>query len=122
MMRPPPQVLGLQIGTPAPLPWRDKRIESSIAARDAVEGPVHVGLEGFDGDRVGDPRVHGGPDKAICCYPVEHHVMWAEWFGVDAMPYGAFGENLTLSGLIEKEVKIGDIFRVGTATVQVSQP
>ena len=67
---------------------------------------------------------HGGPDKAVCCYAAEHYPFWREALGLaaDAFPYGAFGENFTLDGLPESEVCIGDVFQLGTACVQVSQP
>jgi MOSC domain-containing protein YiiM len=87
------------------------------------EGRVAVGEAGLAGDEQGDPRVHGGPEKAILCYAWAHYAAWAEELGghpLLAAP-GAFGENLSLDGLAEDSVCLGDEWRVGTARVVVSQ-
>lgn len=77
--------------------------------------------DGFDGDQQADLSVHGGPDKAACGYPVEHVPEWESWLEA-ALPRGAFGENLTVSGITEPDVYVGDVYALGGATVQVSQP
>nr|WP_275980325.1 MOSC domain-containing protein [Halalkalibacter alkaliphilus] len=64
---------------------------------------------------------HGGLDKAVCVYPYEHYHYWNEKLGL-SLPIGAFGENITLRGLTETDVFIGDTFQWGEAVVQVSQP
>ncbi|MDQ3658947.1 MAG: MOSC domain-containing protein [Actinomycetota bacterium] len=76
---------------------------------------------GFEGDGQGDKVNHGGPDKAVCVYPLDHYAHWQKALERDIGP-GAFSENLTVSGAVETEVCIGDVFRVGEATVQVSMP
>jgi MOSC domain-containing protein YiiM len=86
-----------------------------------VDGPIHLGFQGFAGDEQADGRVHGGPDKAVCVYPLEHLPRWERELGTD-LPPGAFGENLSVAGLLEDRVCIGDTFAVGEATVQVNQP
>ena len=75
----------------------------------------------LDGDQQADLRVHGGPDKAVYCYPSEHYAAWQEELG-RPLEFGFFGENLTLSGLRESELHIGDVLAVGEAVLQVSQP
>ena len=110
----------LQIGRPRPLPYRDGEILSAFARR-AAAGPVALGSVGLAGDEVGDKENHGGPDKAVCAYPFEHYPYWAERLGRE-LPEAAFGENFTTQGLIEQELRIGDVFRAGDAVVQVSQP
>lgn len=114
------RVLSLQVGRAAPLAWRGGTVSSAIV-KTPVSGPLALGREGFDGDEQADRAVHGGPDKAVCCYPDEHGAHWARGLGV-APPPGAFGENLRTSGATEADVRIGDTFALGTATVQVSQP
>lgn len=114
------EVVSLQVGLPAPLPWRGREVASAIVKRP-VNGAVALGPEGFDGDAQADRSVHGGPDKAVCCYPVEHQAGLAARIGAP-LPPGAFGENLTLRGLTEDLVHVGDVFAIGTAEVQVSQP
>lgn len=110
----------LNIGHPAVL-VRHGRQYSTAINRKPVSGPVVLGPSGLEGDRVSDDRVHGGPDKAVCCYPSEHYAHFSARLGVElAVP--AFGENFTTAGLVETEVCIGDTFRVGAALVQVTQP
>lgn len=114
------KVVRLQIGTPRPL--GPDGAPSSIH-RGEVAGPVALGVTGFDGDRVGDPKHHGGPQKAVHAYPLEHYATWRQELPETAalMRDGAFGENLTVDGLTERDICIGDSFSLGTALVQVSQ-
>lgn len=77
--------------------------------------------ENFEGDGQGDQTNHGGPDKAVCVYPLDHYSHWEKELDRKLTP-GAMSENLTVSGALETEVCIGDVFRVGEATVQISQP
>ncbi len=76
---------------------------------------------GFDGDGQADLANHGGADKAVCVYPFDHYAHWERALGRELEP-GAFSENLTVSGAVEREVCIGDVFEVGESVVQVSQP
>ena len=78
--------------------------------------------ENVEGDRQSDLRVHGGPDKAVYLYPSEHYAFWREAMpGVD-LPWGAFGENLTIEGLLEGDVRPGDVLRVGTTELEITDP
>lgn len=115
------RVLSLQVGATGTVPWRGNQVASAIDKRP-VAGRVTLGPLGFEGDEQADLRVHGGPDKAVCCYPSEHFPRWAALLEQDAMPPGAFGENLTLEGLLETGAHIGDTYTLGDAVVQVSQP
>jgi MOSC domain-containing protein YiiM len=92
--------------------------------KSAVEQPVWLGREGLAGDAQADRRVHGGPEKALHQYPVSHYARLAQAFP-EAAPLlvpGSIGENLSAPGWDETNVCIGDIFRLGDARVQVSQP
>jgi MOSC domain-containing protein YiiM len=120
----------LRVGKPAP--FRSDGATSTIGARLPVDGPVRLTLLGFAGDRVADPSVHGGPDKAVHYYPAEHYPLWradlaADFAraGLDPHPLleglGGFGENLSGLGLTEDKVQIGDRFRIGTALLEISQ-
>jgi MOSC domain-containing protein YiiM len=95
----------------------------------ACTGPVAVGTLGLDGDEQADPSVHGGPSKAVYAYPVEHYGFWqtvraqvgvADWH--HALPHGAIGENLTLQGLAEDQLWIGDRLRLPGCMLVVSEP
>jgi MOSC domain-containing protein YiiM len=74
------------------------------------------------GDAVADTRNHGGPDKAVLCYPQAHYRPWAAEFPEQPFSAGAFGENLTVGGADESDICLGDRFRIRDAEVQVSQP
>jgi len=87
-----------------------------------VEGQVFVGTTNLAGDGQADLKNHGGVDKAVLAYSADHYPKWREELGISDMPCGAFGENLTIAGLTEGSVCIGDILRIGTVTFEVSQP
>jgi MOSC domain-containing protein YiiM len=87
-----------------------------------VEGPIFAGTTNLAGDGQADLINHGGIDKAVLAYSADHYAKWREELGMPEMPFGAFGENLTITGLSEQSVCIGDIFRIGNATFEVSQP
>ncbi len=97
--------------------------ELSAIAKSAVKGPQIVGMLGIEGDAQADRLVHGGSDKAIHHYPRDHYPAWqAELGQLDLLErVGAFGENISTSGLIENDVCIGDRFRLGTALVEIAQ-
>jgi MOSC domain-containing protein YiiM len=110
--------------TGTPRPFGPKGAPSSIASRYPRAEPVAVTLAGLENDAVGDTRVHGDADKAIHHYPRDHYATWiAELAPAPSFlaEVGAFGENISTSGLTEADVCAGDIFRLGTARVQVSQ-
>ncbi len=109
--------LGSEAATdPMQRPW------TSGILKAAVSGPVWFGVEQIDGDEQANRDAHGGQDKAVCSYPVEHLRAWAAELGLGEITNGGFGENLTLSNLLEDGVCIGDSFRAGTVVLQVSQP
>ncbi|WP_349607372.1 MOSC domain-containing protein [Cupriavidus sp. DF5525] len=108
-------------------PLGPKAVPSGID-KHATAAPVRVGTLGLAGDEQGDPRHHGGPEKAIHHYAFDHYPAWREQLGAQGATgigvldaAGAFGENLSTQGLTEAEVCIGDRFRLGTALVEVSQ-
>lgn len=99
----------------------DKRWRSAIQKRP-VEGPIFVSLTNLAGDRQADLTHHGGTDKAVLAYSADHFAAWRAEFPDWPLTAGAFGENLTLEGLREGDVCIGDVFEIGACRVQVSQP
>lgn len=97
--------------------------------KTAVEGPVAVKPLGLDGDEQVDLSVHGGLEKAVYAYPSEHYAFWqarraeAGLAEIDAdLPFGSMGENLSLSGLLETEVWVGDVLEFENCTLRVEQP
>jgi len=90
--------------------------------KKSVQGRKAVRRHNVEGDRQADLRVHGGPYKAVYGYASEHFPYWAAELPEADLPWGAFGENLTLAGLTEESAFIGDQFRAGSAVLQVTQP
>jgi MOSC domain-containing protein YiiM len=83
---------------------------------------VYVGQTGLAGDGQADLENHGGIDKAALAYSAEHYPKWREELQIADMPYGGFGENLTIAGLDETGVCIGDMWQCGSVVFEVSQP
>jgi len=117
---PDAKLLTIQVARPVPVPHMDREVRTGIFKRP-VEGPVMVRTLNIDGDEQGDLTVHGGVDKAVYCYASEHYPAWQEELGRE-LPFGTFGENLTVSGLFEDQLHVGDVLEVGDAVLQVVQP
>ena len=114
------RVVSVNVGLPGPLAHGKGEVRSGIF-KTSVRGAVRFRENGLRGDGQADKKNHGGPDKAACVYPLEHYPYWEGRLGPGLEP-GAFGENFSAEGLVETEVGIGDVFRVGMAVAQVSQP
>jgi MOSC domain-containing protein YiiM len=115
------KVLSVNVALPRLVVWKGQTFKTGIFKKP-VAGPVMMRRLDLDGDRQADLSVHGGPYKAVYAYPSEHYAFWRKELPGTELPWGQFGENLTTEGLNEKETHIGDILRVGQATVQVTQP
>lgn len=87
-----------------------------------VRGPVQVGRITIEGDGQADLSVHGGEDRPILAYCAEHYPQWRDELSMPEIPFGAFGENFTISGLDERIVCLGDRYTIGPITVEASQP
>ena len=119
----PAILTSIQVGLPREYAGNETG-DSWVSAifKDPVGGPVWLGQTGLEGDRQADLKAHGGPNKAVLAYSADHYPLWrAEWNQPD-IPFGGFGENLTVSGLEERTVCLGDDWSVGDALLQVSQP
>jgi MOSC domain-containing protein YiiM len=92
--------------------------------KQPVAGRVPVGRLGLTGDEQADKAVHGGPDKAVYAYPTEGYAAWIDDFPARrrTLVPGGMGENLATAGLTEDAIHIGDVLRIGDATLQVTQP
>ena len=115
------QVLSVNVGRPRQVLYKGRAVMTGIF-KEPVEGLVAVGRLNLEGDQQADLQVHGGVDKAVYCYPHEHYEFWRRELDRDDLVMGQFGENLTTMGMLEEDVLIGDIYRIGTARVQISQP
>ena len=115
------KIISLNVGLPRALRVRDREVTTGIFKSPAAD-PLMLRRLNLDGDRQADLVNHGGRNKAVYAYPSEHYEFWRrELPGMD-LPWGIFGENLTIEGLSEEDACIGDHFRIGEAVVAVSQP
>jgi MOSC domain-containing protein YiiM len=115
------KVISTNIGEPKTIVWKGKAVETGIF-KYPVNQPIFLGTEDVENDHVIDRRYHGGIDKACYLYSSGHYEYWKKLYPELEMPFGIFGENLTVEGLHETEVNIGDIFKIGGAIVQATQP
>lgn len=114
------RVVSVNVGRPRTVSHQGRSVRTAIY-KEPVAGSVHIGRLNLDGDKQADLRVHGGEDKAVYAYPSEHYAYWSEQLARE-FPWGQFGENLSVEGLLEDDVCIGDVFRVGAARLEVTQP
>jgi len=112
--------VSVNLGGLTEVPYRGKTVVTGIF-KGPVDGPVRVGATGLDGDRQADLDVHGGVDKAVYLYSADSYAWWREALGHDLQP-GELGENLTVTGLTDDVVGIGDRLRAGQALLEVTQP
>ena len=123
-----PQLLGVQIALARRVQIDGRSILTAIH-KQATAGSVVVTPMGLDGDEQADLSVHGGLDKAVYAYPSEHYAFWREarakaGLGAidNALPWGSVGENLTLQGVLETDVWVGDVLQFSHCTLRVTQP
>ena len=114
-------IVSVNLGDVTTIRHKGKEVLTGIF-KYQVDEPIVLGREDVQGDAVIDRRYHGGVDKACYLYSADHYPFWSEEYPDLDWAWGMFGENLTVAGLDESEIHIGDIFRIGTARVQVSQP
>ncbi len=114
------KVLSVNVARPRSVPYLGRTVHTGIF-KEPVPFRIRVGTLNLEGDQQADLSVHGGPDKAVYAYDLSGYEHWRRELSRE-LPYGQFGENLTVEGMPETEVWIGDVYRVGTALLQVSQP
>ncbi len=115
------RLLSVNVSQPIAVEIGDQRYHTGIY-KSAVAGRLWLGRAQLAGDGQADMENHGGPNRAVYCYPHEHYAYWSIQLGRDDFEYGQFGENLTTQGLLEKAVCVGDAFQVGEAIIQITQP
>jgi len=114
-------LLSLNRSLPQTVRHNDDLVTTGIF-KTPVTGRVRLRHLGLEGDGQADLRVHGGVDKAVYLYPSEHYPYWQETLNRDDLTPGQFGETFTVVGLLEDEVRTGDVFRIGTVVIQITQP
>jgi len=115
------KVVCVNVGLPREVVWKGTAVQTAIF-KEPVAGAVAIRELNLAGDRQADLTVHGGSKKAVYAYPVEHYEYWRQQSPDISFSWGAFGENLTTEGLWEDSLCVGDLLRVGSAVLQVTQP
>ncbi len=114
-------LLSVNVSGPKEIRYKGRTVRTGIF-KQPVKGRVLLRRLNLEGDGQADLSVHGGIHQAVYVYPSEHYHYWEGQLARKDFSYGQFGENLTVAGMLEHEVRIGDIFRVGEALVEVTQP
>jgi ferredoxin-NADP reductase/MOSC domain-containing protein YiiM len=121
MPEPAGAVVSVNVGLPRDVAWNGRIVRTAIF-KSPVEGRVWAGRLNIAGDRQADLQGHGGEQRAIMVYQMDSYRFWSKELDRSDFVMGQFGENLTVEGLADHEVCIGDRFRIGGALVEVSQP
>jgi MOSC domain-containing protein YiiM len=116
-----PQLLSVNLAVPTSFRLRHGEIQTGIF-KEPAPGRIALNRLTLEGDVQVDKRYHGGPDQAVYVYPSEHYAHFRKSLGRPDLSAGFFGENFTAAGLLEEDVRVGDVFRVGSALVQVTKP
>ena len=115
------KVISVNIGERKKVQWRNKTIETGIF-KYPVNSPIFLDVEDVQNDSVVDRKYHGGTLQAVYAYGEQHYKHWKELYPNLDWDYGMFGENLTISKLDEENIHVGDVFKLGETTIEVTKP
>lgn len=115
------KIISTNIAEARIIEWKGKEVPTGLY-KFRVDKGIFLGKEDVKHDNVMDRRYHGGIDKACYLYSANHYKYWQDLYPDLEMPWGMFGENLTIEGLDEKDINIGATYKIGKAVVQVTQP
>ncbi len=115
------KLVSVNVGLPKDVSWHGKTVFTGVF-KESVTGPRRVGKLNVEGDGQGDLAGHGGEQRAVFVYQLDSYRHWEHELGRDDFVHGQFGENFTIEGLGDDEVCIGDRYRIGSATFEVTQP
>jgi len=115
------KLISLNIAEPKTVMIKDKPVLTGIY-KLPVQRAVWMGKLSLVGDGQADKTVHGGEHQAVYSYPIEHYAYWQNTLSLSDLPYGTFGENLTISGFNEDSIHVGDTLQIGEAVVQITMP
>ncbi|MDM5156626.1 MOSC domain-containing protein [Bacillus sp. DX1.1] len=113
------ELVHFSIGKPKQMQYGEEKEMTTGICKQLTE-EAFLSKDGFRGDGVADLRFHGGPDRAVCVYPYEHYALWEQEFQT-TLPSSTFGENITVTNMLEHDVFIGDTYQLGEAIIQVTQ-
>src|SRR5262245_29629332 len=115
------KLISVNVGRPREVDWNGRKVRSAIW-KLPVSGRVHVGRTNIVGDEQADLRGHGGEQRAVLVYQLSSYRYWGDRLGRGDFAPGQFGENLTVDGMEDADVCIGDRYRIGSALFEVTQP
>ena len=115
------KLLSINVSLPRDITFRGRTVSTGIF-KEPVAGRVLLKRLNLDGDGQADLVAHGGVYKAVYVYSIENYAHWKKELHRNDFAYAQFGENFTVNGMLETDIHIGDVFRVGTALVEVTQP
>lgn len=115
------KIISTNLSQPKKVIWKNKEVTTGIY-KTPVNHELVLEKTDVKNDHVIDRRYHGGADKACYLYSLDHYPFWKTRYPDLDWSYGMFGENLTVEGLSESQIQIGDTYKIGTAVIQVSQP
>lgn len=113
------RLLSVNVGLPQGIPWQGKTVDTAVW-KTPVQGPRQVRRLNIDGDGQGDVTGHGGEHRAVLVYQIDSYRFWQSELGRSDFTYGQFGENFTVDGLPDRQVCIGDRYRIGSALFEVT--
>ena len=114
-------VISTNIAQPTTIIWQGKEVTTGIYKKP-TDVPIYLGKEDVRGDEVSDRKVHGGEFKACYLFSANQYPHWQALYPNLDWTYGMLGENITIEGLDEKQLYIGDIYKLGNTIVQITQP
>lgn len=115
------KLVSIHTGKPQTITWKGREVTTSIFKKP-VSGPVKVYIMGLESDSQSDLTIHGGLYKAVYAYPLEHYAWWKKNYPEHSFELGAFGENLVTTGILESTANIGDVIKIGSTVLRISQP
>lgn len=115
------RTLSIQVGMPTELGTTEGPMRTAML-KQAVAGPIELGSRALAGDACANLKYHGHVDQAVCVYVAANFLRLAEQLGLAPFPHGAFGDNFTVEGGDESSVRVGEVYRVGSALVEVTKP
>jgi MOSC domain-containing protein YiiM len=116
-----PRLVSLNVGLPRDVTWNGKTVRTSVW-KSSVDGRRMARKLNIDGDAQADLEGHGGENRAVFVYQMDSYHYWERILGRNDFAFGQFGENFTVEGFPDSEVCIGDRYRIGEATFEVTQP
>lgn len=115
------KVISTNLAQARDIEWNGKVIQTGIF-KEPIDQPIYLGELGVEGDTVANKKAHGGEDKACYLFGSNHYPYWQKKYANLPWVWGMFGENITVSGLDEQKIHIGDVFEIGESVVKVTQP